>query len=104
MKTHVKRILMKRHLRERVEAVIFAYESGLTRAGQGDTGQASTSRGLREEPRRSDRQSHRSGDTKRPRPGRFADHDRSSGGGHTQRPNPFPPSPSSVASTSTCCG
>jgi DNA-binding NarL/FixJ family response regulator len=35
VKTHVKRILMKLHARDRVQAVIFAYESGLTRAGQG---------------------------------------------------------------------
>jgi DNA-binding NarL/FixJ family response regulator len=30
VKTHVKRILMKLHLRDRVQAVIFAYESGVT--------------------------------------------------------------------------
>ena len=33
VKTHVKRILMKLHLRDRVQAAIFAYESGLTRPG-----------------------------------------------------------------------
>jgi DNA-binding NarL/FixJ family response regulator len=33
VKTHVKRILMKLHLRDRIHAVIFAYESGLTQPG-----------------------------------------------------------------------
>jgi DNA-binding NarL/FixJ family response regulator len=33
VKTHVKRILMKLHLRDRVQAVIFAYESGVIRPG-----------------------------------------------------------------------
>jgi DNA-binding NarL/FixJ family response regulator len=33
VKTHVKRVLMKLRLRGRVQAVIFAYESGLTRPG-----------------------------------------------------------------------
>jgi DNA-binding NarL/FixJ family response regulator len=39
IRTHVKRILMKLDLRDRVEAVIFAYESGINRPGgrHGDT-------------------------------------------------------------------
>jgi DNA-binding NarL/FixJ family response regulator len=35
IRTHVKRILMKLHLRDRVQAVIFAYESGLNRTRGG---------------------------------------------------------------------
>jgi DNA-binding NarL/FixJ family response regulator len=38
VKTHVKRIHMKPHLRDRVQAVIFAYESGLTRVGSSGSG------------------------------------------------------------------
>jgi DNA-binding NarL/FixJ family response regulator len=37
VRTHVKRILMKLHLRDRVQAVIFAYETGLNRAAVGVT-------------------------------------------------------------------
>lgn len=33
VKTHLKRILMKLRLRDRIQAVIFAYESGLTQPG-----------------------------------------------------------------------
>jgi DNA-binding NarL/FixJ family response regulator len=37
VKTHVKRILMKLRLRDRIQAVIFAYESGLTQPGPSAT-------------------------------------------------------------------
>ena len=33
VKTHVKRILMKLGLRDRIQAVIFAYETGMTQPG-----------------------------------------------------------------------
>ena len=33
MKTHVRRVLTKLRLRDRVQAVIFAYDSGLTKPG-----------------------------------------------------------------------
>jgi DNA-binding NarL/FixJ family response regulator len=33
VRTHVKRVLMKLHLRDRVQAVIYAYETGLNRQG-----------------------------------------------------------------------
>ena len=38
VKTHVKRILMKLGLRDRIHAVIFGYESGLAQAGPRTTG------------------------------------------------------------------
>jgi DNA-binding NarL/FixJ family response regulator len=38
VKTHVKRILMKLGLRDRIQAVIFAYEAGVTRPGSSPAG------------------------------------------------------------------
>ena len=53
VKTHVKRILMKLHLRDRIQAVIFAYESGLTRPRAGsDAGKPGAARPDDRGPRR----------------------------------------------------
>ena len=35
IKTHVARILLKLEVRDRVQAVVFAYETGVVKAGEG---------------------------------------------------------------------
>jgi DNA-binding NarL/FixJ family response regulator len=37
VKTHVARILMKLHLRDRVQAVVYAYESGVSQPGAAES-------------------------------------------------------------------
>jgi DNA-binding NarL/FixJ family response regulator len=44
IRTHVKRILMKLHLRDRVQVVILAYETGINRLHGGDQANASADR------------------------------------------------------------